>query len=355
MRSPTLARRASLVHCVAIGLGLAAAAIAAPRAAPPAAVDPPRYPLLWRIEGEHPSYLFGTIHIADRRVTTLGPEVEAALDSTGALFTELPFDQMNLGALTGRMMLPRGETLEGVLPKALYDRAARALRSRGMELAAFKRFQPWALTMILGTLDFMKQMKGEALDMQLYDEALVLGKATGGLETIDEQIDVFAGFDREDQFALLAHALEGVERGDDSSEDLLDAYLSGDTESLEASLADELAPDDPLLRKFGNALLDDRNARMAERIDALLKEHPDRGTFVAVGAAHMPGEHGLVELLRARGWRVARVKPPPSRLELNREIRSLRDRNRALERELFDLRRRLGIPVPASGRTERRV
>src|SRR4026208_2402211 len=97
-------------------------ALPAPRAASGAAAAPPpaparapapgiEKPFLWRIETPVPSYVFGTIHLPDERVTTLPNTVDAVVDATGALFTEIPMDTASMMKAAERVKLPQGTQL----------------------------------------------------------------------------------------------------------------------------------------------------------------------------------------------------------------------------------------------------
>src|SRR5712672_892877 len=86
------------------------------------APKPTEHPFLWRIEGEVPTYLFGTFHFPDARITTLHPEVEQAIEKCDALFTELPMDSKTVGQGTQVMMLPPGKRLADVVPREVLQR-----------------------------------------------------------------------------------------------------------------------------------------------------------------------------------------------------------------------------------------
>ena len=101
-------------------------------AAAPTAVE---RPLLWRIELATPSYLFGTIHLPDDRVTELPPVVDQVIERCDALYTELPMDLALLMKQMGRMQLPEGETLRGALGDELYDEVAAYVQKKGASMA----------------------------------------------------------------------------------------------------------------------------------------------------------------------------------------------------------------------------
>lgn len=306
-------------------------------------VAPTAHPFLWRIEpladGGPPNYLYGTMHVGDPRITTLPEVVEDALYSSDAVFTELAFEDM-MGSFATQMYLPEGRSLRDELPAALYDRVDRLLQRKGLSLAPFERMRLWAFHLVLQTLDFQDAMlAGQPLDMFLYTEAKTMGMEVGGLETIEEQVSVFRDFPPEDQVALLADTVAGLEEqseaGVDAAEQMVEAYLSGRPEALTMLVEDEASS--PLQKRLMERLLPERNVRMAERIDRMIRDAPEKQHLFAVGAAHMPDARGVVQLLRDRGHVVERLCAPPpeaadaSLQEVLRELRELRADVRRLQ------------------------
>jgi uncharacterized protein YbaP (TraB family) len=279
------------------------AADAATRAAP--ASSPAKYSkgILWKIErrGEAPSYLFGTIHLADTRLTELPAPVRKAFDAAKSLTTELIVDADALSHLLNAMFFNDGRTLEGVVGAPLYRDVRRAFVERGMPTADLAKYKPWAVFLILS----MPAPTGAPpLDMQLQLGAAAAGKPIDGLETVQEQIEVFNDLSTAEQRALLEVTLRELHTSAAQLEAMVQAYLARDLARLQA-MAEEHTPADAALNaKFTQRLLTDRNRRMVERLRPLLK----RGnTFIAVGAAHLGGREGMLELLERGGYRVESI------------------------------------------------
>lgn len=315
-------------------------------AVPDAEPQPPERPFFWRIEGDVPSYLFGTIHLPDERVTTLHPEVESAIDRCDALYTELAMDLKLLSAATKGMMLPRGKSLRTVLPEPLYAKLEAFFAERKMPLGAMERMKPWVIATQVAMIDHLADLaKGKPLDLQLYQRAQDDDKEVGGLETMDEQMGIFDSLSEAEQAEVLRKAIDQVERyrreGRDLYEELIACYLSGEGERLEALMNESNEDGDlELNRRIEKALLDDRNRRMAERIVAKLRAEPKRSFFFAVGAAHYFGELGLVDLLRDAGLQITRV--PESLTELRQELELLRRELRTLQERVDALQKDVG-------------
>jgi uncharacterized protein YbaP (TraB family) len=277
------------------------------------AEEGPRKPFLWRIEGgTKPSYVFGTIHLATKDVTTLGPNTTKAVESADALFTEIPMDvggQMKaaMGVITS------GQALSEVLPKEIFERCEAELKriNPALTLQPFERMKIWALGVSLPLLEEQfKNPGGQPLDAILYAKAEAAKKEVGGLETVESQMAVFEQFSKEDQIAMLKATLDDMAKsrkeGSAPLAELKQAYLSGDLAQLEKKFNDS-SMDPKLLARFNDALLTKRNHGMAESIAAKIKAAPGKTFFFAVGAGHLIGDEGLLKLLEKQGYKLTRV------------------------------------------------
>jgi hypothetical protein len=142
--------------------------------------------------------------------------------------------------------------------------------------------------------------------MVLFQRAQQAGKPLHGLETIAEQLEVFEGLPLDDQVALLRDAVEQFASIDGMNDELLAAYKRQDLAAMVAINEAAMATGDQRLAgEFQRRLIVDRNHRMAGRMEPWLQQG---GAFVAVGALHLPGEQGLVSLLRQRGYSVRAVE-----------------------------------------------
>jgi len=282
------------------------------------AVRPTEHPFLWVVEGRTPSYLFGTIHIPDERVTTLPDVVDEAIEGADALYTELAMDGVTMGKAAAGFLLEDGRTLREVVPADLYARMREYVESKGHSMAMFERMKPWAAATQLALLDYLEAMMKKApLDMALYARARDAGKEVGGLETVEEQLGVFEHLTDDEQVAFLELSLEDVveaeKEGESAIEQLVQVYLAGDEDALAEEMKAWVGEESPLMRELERALIVDRNVRMAARIAEKVEQDPHTSFVFAVGAAHFPGKYGIVNLLEAEGLEVERIgSPEPS-------------------------------------------
>ncbi len=260
--------------------------------------------LLWRIEGQGAhACLFGTMHSDDPRITQLSDAVTRCFNTSDILMLEMSLDDTHVLQVATMMMLDTDTSLSEQVGTSLGVEAAGAMQSLGIPPEVTERLQPWAVVMTLS----MPQMEtGLFLDKLLYDRGNAAGKRFQALESVEEQLAIFNTLSLEEQKSMLRQVLHDYRDYPDMFEMLTQAYLDQDLERLMAiTIANPITTDAKLSKKVMNQMLNKRNQRMAERMTSQF----DQGrVFVAVGALHLPGEEGLIALLRARGYRVSRLE-----------------------------------------------
>ena len=260
--------------------------------------------LLWEVSraGTEPAYLFGTIHSEDPGVMQLARPVQQAFDTSQAVVLEMLLDTDAMMYSSTAMLMMNGRSLSDIVGQSLFRQASMAIQSRGIPEAVLDRLKPWAAAV---TLSRPVPETGQVLDVMLYQNALQQGKDVYGLETIQEQLDVFESMSEADQVVLLQDAVENFPGIDALHAALLAAYKQRDLGGLMAiSEASIQQGDQRLADEFQQRLIVDRNHRMAERMRQYLQQG---NTFVAVGALHLPGEEGLLNLLEQQGYTVRRL------------------------------------------------
>lgn len=280
-----------------LGLILSQAAVGAPESDSARAV-------LFRVErpGGAESYLFGTIHSEDPRVTQLPSPVRQAFDAARYLVLEVLMDDARKAEASRAMVFQDGRELDRVLKPDLYAQVVEAAGERGLPEPAVRLCKPWGLVMMLSA---PPMTTGQSLDLVLYNRALEQGKPIFGLERVDEQLDVFEGLPEGEQVALLRSTLARRHDLPAAHEDLLDAYMRRDLGQLVWLSQQHMADLDPeLVARINQGMIVQRNIHMLERLSPFL----DSGHgFVALGALHLPGPNGVLEGLRRKGYRVSSV------------------------------------------------
>jgi uncharacterized protein YbaP (TraB family) len=273
------------------------------------AVTPTEKPFLWILSSEPPSFLYGTIHIPDDRVLALPEVVSTALEASDVVCTEIPMDMDTQMAAAMAFILPGDENLYDILPTDLYERTAAYFEAKGYSLTMFQKVKVYALVLQLVLLDYLDDLATkQPLDAMLFAWAEEEGKTTDALETVEEQIAIFEAFTVKEQIELLRETLDHLEKsGEQYAEKMIDAYLSGDGDSMWNTMYEYMDPENPLDIKFMRLAFTERNQNMADRIAKRLTENTDKIYFFAIGAGHYHQDKGLLALLHEMGYEATRI------------------------------------------------
>lgn len=264
-------------------------------------------PAIWQVKGKHNTvYLLGTIHLL--------PGDEAMPDNIGRAYREaeqllMEIDMDDLDPVVTQTLMfklglqPAGQTLAGQLATDTQRQLQAAASRLGLDAAVLAQFQPWLAALTLEQLQLAKLgfAATAGVEMQLMQMAAADNKPINGLETLEEQLRLFAQLDNKAQVALLQNTLDELDAGPAELQSLVTAWRGGDEQQLRKTLQQGHA-DDPAL--FA-ALTTARNKRWLVTLKPLLEQQHD-DYLVAVGALHMIGKDGLVELLRRAGYAVTR-------------------------------------------------
>lgn len=274
--------------------------------------------LLWKVEtaGVTPSYLFGTMHMTDPRVTTLTPVARQAFDAAGTVVIETTeiLNQTEMVATLARnpdlMMFTDGTTLMSLLSPDDQKALEKGLAERGILLAAVSKMKPWMLSAMVAmpACELSRKAAGAPiLDVKLAEEARSANKRLEGLETIADQLGAMASLPMQLHLKGLVDTLRLGDRIDDVVETMIVLYARGDVGTiwpLFRAVLPGTAEDQAGYAAFEQAMIVERNKTMVRNAEPILE---DGNAFIAVGALHLPGPDGLIELLRGRGHTVIPV------------------------------------------------
>lgn len=269
-----------------------------------------RASLLWQVEkpGFARSYVFGTVHSADPRLRDLPPEVREAFDASASAAFEINGTAKDEADFVQALQQPQGQRLEDTLGADLFQRTAAAVSRFGLQPEAVQRMTPLALLplLIYPAQELAWMARGEkVLDDWLRTEARRQSKSLHGLESYREHLALFTDASESEQAVLISDMLADHAQLDALWERTLEVYLAGDAAAIHAESNDLSGTTDPeAAEAFRQRLIDDRNRLMVERMLPLMAKE---ATFVAVGAAHLPGERGILRLLEQRGFTVTRL------------------------------------------------
>ncbi|MBA2421947.1 MAG: TraB/GumN family protein [Chitinophagales bacterium] len=265
--------------------------------------------LLWKIYGnglENSSYLYGTMHLKDSRVFHFADSVMAKFEECEALAMEVVLsDDVQLQLMKG-LLMDSGYVLKKLLEVSQYDSIDTYCRKNlGYSISQLDRLKPIYSSVILAqaklsaTSKFTEKEK--FLDEYFQHLAIASKKNVFALETVEEQLSVFDLLSYKQQADLLMETVRTAPGDTLDLETLINLYLLNDLENMMKFENDFNLPD-----SLYNSLFTRRNHHMTDGIDTMIRK---QSTFIAVGAGHLGGEEGLVNLLRRRGFNVIPIIP----------------------------------------------
>lgn len=260
--------------------------------------------LLWKISGkgmQQPSYLFGTIHMICKDDYVWTPKMKASLEASNEICMEMDMDDPTIiMQIASAMVATDGKRLEDYFTVSQYTLVETYFRdSLGISIAMFAAMKPVVLQTLLTTTSFSCD-SSVSYEVKLSEYAKVLNKEITGLESPAEQIKLLDEIPVDSIINELVNIASGKEGKETDYQAMIDAYKIQDVPALHQLILKAKEEGDNL-----DAFLDERNERwidrMAERMD-------QKSIFFAVGAGHLWGDKGLINLLRTQGYTVAAVK-----------------------------------------------
>ncbi len=269
--------------------------------------------LLWKIEGNGlatPSYLFGTIHMIDSESFFWPEGTLSALESSDRVSFEIDLDDMfDMGAQMGlltKAFMADGKTLKDLYTEEEYAFVKSHFDGMGIPMFFMEKLKPMFLTVFAsGDVEFGKGFGDDSsiksYEMELYSLAQESGKDVSGLETIEYQMSVFDSIPYEAQADMLLETIKGSDTEDDTFKEMIDLYTNQDITSM-VSFMSEM--EEGGIEGFEDILLYTRNKNwipiMAEKMAA-------HQMFFAVGAGHLGGKNGVIDLLKKEGYKLSPV------------------------------------------------
>ena len=281
--------------------------------------------LLYRISGKDltkPSYVIGTHHLANVGFAEKVPGLKNALTETEQVYGELKWDDLtnpdSMRIMKESMILKDGKTLKDVLSAEAYKKVDNYLKkTMGVGLshpqvsAQMGKLTPAALTNQLTVLMYMQRHMGEfdpssTFDQYFQAQAQKNNEPVGGLETISFQTGIIFNSKTIDRQAEeLICLIDHEELNADLMDEMTEAFYAQNLDALKKVMDTKINDKCDPTPEESARLIDNRNADWAAKMPDIMKARP---TFFAVGAGHLPGDKGLLKLLRDAGYIVEAVK-----------------------------------------------
>jgi uncharacterized protein len=266
-------------------------------------------PARWKIETDSATvWLFGTFHLLPPDLHWRSDAVNAALESADTLWLEADVTSEESQAEMAGLIAEHGMNPAGVTLSSMLDGETNAVLNivttrMGASAAALQPMRPWLASLMLAvhTLHALGFDPSAGADAVLDAEARAAGMRIRYFETAAEQLGFFANVPLRTQIEWLAQTLREMDELPEQVDEMTHAWVTGDVDTLDTLFNDAMRDDNPELYEI---LMVNRNRAWVPTIVDMLQEGGRH--FVAVGAAHLPGDDGLVALLQEAGIEASR-------------------------------------------------
>ena len=279
--------------------------IAAPLQAQQNGETVPSKSCLWEVQtASSRVFLLGSLHVLKRSAYPLAAAIDRAYAASQRLVFETNLGAMMEPAVLAKMMelglYPEGRDLFQNISATTRNDLEKKLQDLGLPPANFSRFKPWFIAVTLTTLELQRLGFDPryGLDLHFYTKATADEKELVYLESVDYQLNLLAKMNALDQNSFLVQTLKDLEISTQLAGDMMTAWQNGQAQDL-YDLLFKSFEDHPGIE---DRLLTRRNKEWLPQIEKMLKT--PKTTLVIVGAGHLIGPDGLVEILKQKGYRV---------------------------------------------------
>ena len=264
---------------------------------------------LWRVgSGTNTVYLMGSLHFFRKEIYPLNKRIETAFDQANILVVEANVNditKIDIQKLVDSALYLDLETLEKHVSTETYELIKKESGRLGLPLEMINRQKPWFLALVLESLELLKL----GFDPNYGIDKYFLSKAEGKkkileLESLDYQISLLSNLSDKDQELFLLYTLRDLNILEQELGRLTQAWISGDTKSMESILTRGISEDKGLSSIF-EKLIYERNKKMVSKIEDFLRTKEIY--FVIVGAGHLAGDRGIIEILKGKGYIVEQL------------------------------------------------
>ena len=259
---------------------------------------------LWKVQSKtNAVYLLGSVHYLKKEMYPLAEKIERAFERSDILVVEANINDIKkeeIQKLIGRAFYQGDDRLEKHISAETLELLKKELDSLNLSPEVFDKQKPWFLALTLASLEILKL----GFDPNYGIDKYFLSKAKEKkrvleLESFDYQINLFSQLSEKNQELLLLYTLKDIHMLKQELDKLTEAWTSGDTKGVEAILTKSLSEDGRLAPIY-EKLIYERNRRMVSRIEDFLQAKETH--FVMVGAGHLVGDRGIIEILKEKGY-----------------------------------------------------
>ncbi len=266
--------------------------------------------MIWKVEkGSEVVYIGGTVHLLRKSDYPLPEEFLTAFTNADILVLETDIGELKSPEVQQKIMAgatyPSGEGLDQILSKEAYDALAEYCQQNGLPVAAMNQFKPSLVSLTILGLELQKLgLSMEfGMDTYFYQRAVGEGKDLLYIETIDEQIAYILAMGEGQESEYMLKSLSDLHKMPEELEDMIQYWKTGDDDKMGNLLLAGVREDHP---EIYESLFKERNERWLPEIEALFLTEEDE--LVLVGAGHLVGEDGIIDMLKERGYSVEKFE-----------------------------------------------
>ena len=271
--------------------------------------------ILYKVSGNGAkgnSYVMGTHHLAPISILDSLESFNSAINSVDAVYGEIDQSEMNSPQTQQKMMMaamaPTDSTLSKVFTKEQFDSIDNVIKKYSGGQATLNMLEPMKPMLVGQQLTILMNLQVipnfnpmQQLDTHVKAIGAQAGKEVNGFETVEFQINVLFGDPISEQAEDLLESIHKEDMMKSFSFDLYNAYITQDIEKVRQLMID---PDLGLEPEDEAKMLTNRNVNWVNQLKTIL---PQKSVFVCVGAGHLPGENGVLNLLRQAGYTITPV------------------------------------------------
>ena len=268
--------------------------------------------VMWKVEkGDTTVYFLGGIHVSEESMYPINEKIIKALEGSDEAYFEIDFGKQlskeDLEAITKNSQLEMGKNLEDLLTDEEYALLIDKLSEVGIEISTVRNLKPLQIISTYSSIILQDELKlGVPVDQYIYNLAKEQNKEIHELESAKYELDILFNLSLELQVKWLLETLRSDELITQVKKEM-DYWSTGNLEAFEKESEEGLKNADwnqALIDEYQEKLLYERNEKMADKIDALLKQNDGKTYFITVGLGHFVGEKSIVELLEKMGYEV---------------------------------------------------
>ncbi|MEW6068742.1 MAG: TraB/GumN family protein [Nitrospirota bacterium] len=264
---------------------------------------------LWKVQSKTSTvYVLGSIHFLKKDIYPLDKKIENAFDRSNILVVEAninDMNQINVEKLMGGILYPDNDTLENHVSRETYELIKKEMGRFRIPPELINKQKPWILALTLTSLKLIEMGYDPNYGIDMHFLLKAEGKKKiSELESLDYQINLFADLSDKEQELFLLYTLKEINLLEQEIDKLVQAWIAGDTKGIEFIMNKDIEEDknmEAIYEKF----LYERNRNMALKIEDFLKTKDTY--FVIVGAGHLVGKKGIIEILREKGYPVEQL------------------------------------------------